>query len=149
MASALGLPKGLCIRGQAATSIGRAIPKPANLSTPRHGALGAVQPPRLWALSTQPSARHTCLSAQEPPSTQELVGEDAAVFSVEKQTTKSWVTFTVLLSIVLAAIYAVSGPNSFLGALMHHHGMQLPVPRTTCTPRQLPAFSMARMARQM
>eukprot|EP00955_Chlamydomonas_euryale_P059059 357274-Chlamydomonas_euryale.AAC.26 len=36
-----------------------------------------------------------------------LVGEDAAAFSVEQQTTKSWTLFTVLLTVVLGAIYLV------------------------------------------
>ncbi|GIL82018.1 hypothetical protein Vretimale_1530 [Volvox reticuliferus] len=54
----------------------------------------------------------TCHAAQEQESvvaeTQlKLVGEDAAAFDIEKQSIKSWALFTVLLSIVMGALYLV------------------------------------------
>ncbi|GIL43940.1 hypothetical protein Vafri_1525 [Volvox africanus] len=38
---------------------------------------------------------------------QKMIGEDAAVFDIEKQNIKSWALFTVLLSTVLGALYLV------------------------------------------
>lgn len=50
-------------------------------------------------------------AAQQEPVTSEatpkLIGEDAAAFSLEQQSIKSWAVFVVLLSTVLAALYAV------------------------------------------
>lgn len=45
----------------------------------------------------------------------DLIGEDAAFFDVQRQTTKSWTTFTALLVGVLALIYVVS----ILRAVLH------------------------------
>ena len=50
-----------------------------------------------------------CRASQPQPSIDDadLVGEDAAFFDVEKQTTKSWTLFTGLLLGVLGLIYVV------------------------------------------
>lgn len=56
------------------------------------------------------SGHEKCLAAQSEASIDQdsdLVGEDAAFFDVEKQTTKSWTLFTGLLIGVLGLIYVV------------------------------------------
>ena len=50
------------------------------------------------------------------PQREELVGEDAAYFDVEQQSTGKWVFFTVELAVVLGIMYVV-GPSSQLKAL--------------------------------
>ena len=55
-------------------------------------------------------ARQKCQASQSEASIDkdaDLVGEDAAFFDVEKQTTKSWTLFTGLLLGVLGLIYVV------------------------------------------
>lgn len=82
--------------------------------------------PRLYTLcrghlrcSSRQSSAHTSLAgcspqvcrASQPEASidqdSDLVGEDAAFFDVEKQTTKSWTLFTGLLLGVLGLIYVV------------------------------------------
>ena len=62
-------------------------------------------------LSRRAHSRHQkCQAAQSEASIDQdsdLVGEDAAFFDVEKQTTKSWTLFTGLLIGVLGLIYVV------------------------------------------
>jgi len=49
------------------------------------------------------------------PQREELVGEDAAYFDVEQQSTGKWVFFTVELAVVLGIMYVVC-PSSQLKA---------------------------------
>ncbi|MEW5302486.1 MAG: hypothetical protein WDW38_002357 [Sanguina aurantia] len=62
-------------------------------------------------LSPLSSADVSCRSASndtEPTTEQQLmVGEDAGAFDVEKQSTRSWALFTGILTVVLAALYAL------------------------------------------
>ena len=56
------------------------------------------------------SGHQKCQAAQSDASIDQeadLVGEDAAFFDVEQQTTKSWTLFTGLLVGVLGLIYVV------------------------------------------
>ena len=64
------------------------------------------------AVGTHARSKHTLCKAAQPEASvdqDDLVGEDAAYFDVEKQTTKSWTLFTGLLVGVLGLIYVV-GP---------------------------------------
>ena len=46
-----------------------------------------------------------------PCQKEELVGEDAAYFDVQQQSTGKWVFFTVELAVVLGIMYVVSSPK--------------------------------------
>ena len=52
------------------------------------------------------------LRGRWPLQKEELVGEDAAYFDVEQQSTGKWVFFTVELAVVLGIMYVVSHINT-------------------------------------
>ena len=52
---------------------------------------------------------------------EELVGEDAAYFDVEQQSTGKWVFFTVELAVVLGIMYVVSPPDASISSTWALH----------------------------
>jgi hypothetical protein len=82
----------------------------------RPNTLPALQPSRSRSISSSSSSSRplTSCRTQAPEQVdlqtaeQQLVGEDAAAFELNKQSLKSWGIFGVLLTSVLAAMYVVS-----------------------------------------
>lgn len=73
-------------------------------------------------VQTVPCARSTfrcMLSEVLSLQKEELIGEDAAYFDVEQQSTGKWVFFTVELAVVLGIMYVVGHSNT-LQPPKHH-----------------------------
>lgn len=64
---------------------------------------------RTWELKAKGVQAFACLYSQgsQPPDSA-LVGEDAAYFAVDQQSTGKWAFFTAELALVLGILYVVS-----------------------------------------